>query len=71
MFFFSLVKYLRFCGNYMALGKTNFVGPLFLFIYLFLMATPVAHGGSQGVPVRATAASLHHSHSSEGSEPCL
>ena len=32
----------------------------------------MAHGGSQAKgPIGAVAASLHHSHSNEGSEPCL
>ena len=43
---------------------------LFYFILLFYRAALVAYGGSQGRgPIRATAASLHHSHAR--SEPCL
>ena len=35
-------------------------------------ATPAAYGGSQARgQIRATAASLHHSYSNTGSEPCL
>ena len=35
-------------------------------------AAPTAHGGSQARGlIRATAASLRHSHSNAGSEPCL
>ena len=46
----------------------------FLFIYLFLLfrATPVACESSQARgPIRATAASLHHSYSNAGSKPHL
>ena len=44
---------------------------LFLSFLLF-RATPVAHKGSQARgPIRATAASLHHSESNVGSEPHL
>ena len=35
-------------------------------------AAPTAYGGSQARgPIGAVAASLHHSHSHVGSEPCL
>ena len=50
---------------------------LLLFSFLFFggggfRATPVAYGGSQARGrIRATAASLHHSHSNVGSEPHL
>ena len=51
---------------------------IILFIYLFLFlfcpfrAAPAAYGGSQPWgAIRAVAASLHHSHSNPGSEPCL
>ena len=48
---------------------------LFLLIYLLILpsrAAPVAYGSSQaGGLIRAIAAGLHHSHSSERSEPCL
>ena len=38
----------------------------------FFRAAPAAHGGSQARgQIGATAASLHHSHSSTGSEPHL
>ena len=44
------------------------LGFLFCFVLLF-RATPVAYGGSQARGrIRATAASLHHSHSNAGSE---
>ena len=43
----------------------------FLFLFLF-SATPKAYGGSQARGwIRATAASLHHSHSNVGSKPSL
>ena len=44
-----------------------------LFVCLFVFrATPTAYGGSQARSlIRATAASLHHSHSKARSEPCL
>ena len=43
-----------------------------LFPFFFFRAMPAAHGGSQARdPIRAVAASLHHSHSNTGSEPCL
>ena len=48
--------------------------PLFfcLFVCLFFRAAPAAHGDSQaGGQIRATAASLHCSHSNSGSKPCL
>ena len=39
---------------------------------LFLRAAPMACGGSQARgPVGAVATSLRHSHSNEGSKPCL
>ena len=48
---------------------------LHLFIYLFILlfrAAPWAYGGSQAKGlIRATASSLHHIDSNEGSEPCL
>ena len=48
-----------------------FLFVLFCFILLF-RATPVACVSSQpGVPIRATAASLHHSQKNTRSEPCL
>ena len=38
----------------------------------FLRAAPTAYGGSQSRgPIRAVAASLHHSHSNAGSELCV
>ena len=40
--------------------------------FCLFRATPEAHGGSQaGGRIRATAASLHQSHSNRGPEPCL
>ena len=42
------------------------------FIFLLFRAAPMAYGSSQArVELGATAAGLHHSHSSEGSEPHL
>ena len=42
------------------------------FFFLFSSAAPMACGGSQARGrIRATASSLHHSHSNAGSEPCL
>ena len=39
---------------------------------LFFRAVPAAYEGSQARgQITATAASLHHSHSNKGSEPCL
>ena len=44
----------------------------FLCCFGFFRAAPVAYGGSQARDrIRAIAASLHHSHSNEGSEPHL
>ena len=54
-----------------------YVHSLFVFIYLFSIfafsrAATAAYGGSQARgPIGAVAASLHHSHSNLGSEPCL
>ena len=45
---------------------------LFLFHFLLFRAPPVAYGSSQARGrIRAVAASLCHSHSNVGSEPCL
>ena len=45
---------------------------LFFFFFCISRATPMAHGGSQArSQIRATAASLHHSHSNSGSKPSL
>ena len=45
---------------------------LFFSFFLLFRAAPAAHRGSQARGrIRATAASLHHSHSNEGSEPSL
>ena len=47
---------------------------IYLFIYLFISsrAAPAAYGGSQARGlIGAVAAGLPHSHSNEGSEPCL
>ena len=45
----------------------------YLFVFcLFFRAAPAAYESSQARGlIRATAASLHHSHSNMGSEPCL
>ena len=44
----------------------------FFYLFFLLMATPMAYGYSQARGrIRATAASLHHSHSNKGSEPQL
>ena len=49
-----------------------FIFNFYLFTYLLLRATPLAYGRSQvRGRFRATAASLHHSHSNMGSEPYL
>ena len=47
--------------------------PIFyLFIFQPFRAAPAAYGGSQARgPIRATTASVHHSHSNAGSEPSL
>ena len=45
---------------------------LFFFFFLHFRAVPKTYGGSQAKgQIRATAASLPHSHSNMGSEPCL
>ena len=45
--------------------------PLIIFFFLF-RAAPSAYGGSQARgQIRATVASLHHSHSNAGPEPSL
>ena len=42
------------------------------FFFVVFRATPAAYGGSQcRGPIEPVASSLHHSHSSAGSEPCL
>ena len=42
------------------------------YFFCLFRVTPAAYGGSQARGwIGATAASLHHSHSNEGSEPCL
>ena len=44
----------------------------FFFFALLFRGAPMAYGGSQARgPIGAIAASLHHSHSNAGSEPCL
>ena len=44
----------------------------FFFFFCFLRAAPVAYGSSQNrSQVRATAGSLHDSHSNARCEPCL
>ena len=43
---------------------------IFMCSFLFFRAAPVAYGSSQARgPIRATAVSLHHSHSNSGSTP--
>ena len=45
---------------------------LFIYLFAFSRATPMAHGGSQARGlIGAVAADLHQSHSNAGSEPCL
>ena len=42
------------------------------FVFCLFRAAPAAYGGFQARDlIRAVAASLRHSHSSAGSEPCL
>ena len=44
----------------------------FLFLFFFFSAEGGAYGSSQAKgQIRATAASLHHSHSNARSQPCL
>ena len=52
---------------------THSIFPFFFFFGLLSKrAAQVAYGGSQARgQIRAVAASLHHSHSNAGSEPCL
>ena len=55
----------------LVLGCLRFFS-FFLCTCLFFRSTPTAHGGSQARgSIRAIAASLHHSHSNTGSQPCL
>ena len=45
---------------------------LFIYLFLFFRAAPATYGSSQARgPIRAAAASLHHSHSNVGSKPRL
>ena len=45
---------------------------IFYFLFLLYRAASTAYGGSQARgPIRAAAASQHHSHSNAESEPCL
>ena len=45
---------------------------VFIYLFIFVRATPTAHGGSQARgQIGATAASLYHSHINAGSEPLL
>ena len=61
----GLQYFLFFLSFFLLILKKNFFNCLF-------RATPVAYGGSQARrPIRATAASLRHSHSNARSEPCL
>jgi len=60
--------YLKHHKSTILLLKIWFFFPLFV----FFRAAPTAYGGSQARGrIRATADSLHHSHSNVGSEPCL
>ena len=50
------------------------INQLYLFFFFFglFRAAPTACGGSQaGGGIGAVATGLHHSHSNEGSKPCL
>ena len=50
----------------------KFLTFFFLVFFAISWATPSAHGVSQATgPIGAVATRLHHSHSNEGSEPCL
>ena len=63
---FNLVQNLCSCSRHFYFF--NF----YLFAFLSFRAAPAADGGSQARgPFGAVAASLHHSHSNVGSEPCL
>ena len=45
---------------------------MYIFIYFLIRASSAAYGSSQVKgPIRAAAASLHHSHSNSGSKPSL
>ena len=58
--------------NSALLGKQHRTEVSCLFCFLLFRAAPEAYGNSQaGDSIRAAAASLHHSHSNRGSEPCL
>ena len=53
-------------------AKSKEVGHSLSFFFFFLRAAPVAYGGSQARGrIGAVAASLLHSYSNSGSEPCL
>ena len=59
------------CFFYKELFLRGFFSIFFCLLFFFRAAS-AAHGGSQaGGLIGATAASLHHSHSNMGSEPCL
>ena len=53
--------------------KEPYKGGIFLFFFFFFFrAVLAAYGGSQSRgQIGAVAASVHHSHSDAGSEPCL
>ena len=53
-------------------GLSSSLSPFFFFFFCLFRAAPVAYGSSQARgQIGAAAASLHHSHSNEGSEPHL
>ena len=64
-------------SNCLSLAIHIWVFFFFVFVFVFVLlllfrAALMAYGGSQARgSVGATAASLHHSHSNAGSEPCL
>ena len=66
------------CSNFICIWQNSFFYRILFSLYLFYLfigifrAAPMAYGGSQDRgPIRAAIASLHHSHSKVGSEPCL
>ena len=74
LFFFSFLFFLFNILFYFIILFYLFCFVLFYFIlfYLLFRATPKAYGSLQARgPIGAAAASLHHSHSSTGSEPYL
>ena len=54
------------------IARAGIFFPFFFLSFVFFRAIPSAYGGSQARGlIRATAASLHQSHSNSGSEPHL